>query len=692
MHTLSLSRFPALLTAGLAALLPLGPAFGQTWEPVPLITAESRAAGVRGGEGCQWPQAIAVEPQQGKRLLFGTDVGGIYRSEDGGLTWQPSNTGLDARGVSAFAFDPANPSRALLVAANSIEEPFHGIYLSTDGGISWKNTQPYGNKGFRDFREQVCFDRTSADQPAKLTRVAYWSAAATKARGPGFFKTENGGATWREIPQTGELLGECILKTHPLKGWIYAGGKNGLYVSRDQGIHFSKVFEIAVTGLDVAAKQPDCVYISTATDVYVSKDSGETFAAISSSRFPPTQHGGVGRLHVSPANPGRMVIENSEGKYNLVRYVTHDGGNTWGRTQFALKQSFIPYNNRQMILAWHPSDPDIAYANGGDFVTRTTDGGKTWAWSNSGNCGLMVGSSFQFNAANPDLVFVPSQDYDGSISSDAGRTWKYIGVSGQHWGGFTYGGYGFSMDRIAAGSRPGWSGKTELRINDGGKIVKTGIELNGIPIGTGDPRDPDIAFLYDYRTADGGKTWTAMAGCAGVLTFDPANPQLLYGAKGPSVLLSKDHGETWVETCRLPKSSVRDIAVDPAHGYLYITSNDGTLYLRSSNSLPEDITRRLPADQFGNRGGYSVATDPVNPSIVYVVRPGNTYAKDTAVVRSTDAGKTWVSLIRSLRLGSGLDGADGGREAMWVRVHPKSRYAYTASNCYGLWRIAPPAQ
>lgn len=92
------------------------------WVKMPLLPPSAAKAGLRiGGEGAQWPRGpIAVSPADPDFLLLPIDVGGLYRSLDGGRTWEISLVGWDARGANGFGIDPKNASRVIGIAANSM--------------------------------------------------------------------------------------------------------------------------------------------------------------------------------------------------------------------------------------------------------------------------------------------------------------------------------------------------------------------------------------------------------------------------------------------------------------------------------------------------------------------------------------------------------------------------------------------
>ena len=204
-----------LLARSLAAfpLAVASPALGQAWEPIPLVTAEAREAGVRiGGEGAQAARSLAIDAQEGDFLLYGIDVGGIFRSVNGGESWEPANVGFPARGASAVAIDPRNARRALAVGMNTTTYARHGLYLTEDQAASWRSVMAVRTAASWDPRLQIAYDAQSFDPQAGFTRDVYWSRPTHDEPGgregyvdPAICKSTDGGATWAMLRDTAPL-------------------------------------------------------------------------------------------------------------------------------------------------------------------------------------------------------------------------------------------------------------------------------------------------------------------------------------------------------------------------------------------------------------------------------------------------------------------------------------------------------
>ena len=684
---MSYARCAFILALTLAAT-----ALAQTWRPVPMVSADLRSRGVSpGGEGGQVLRTVVVSASDPNFVLFGTDVGGLYRSRDGGDRWQPCNVGYTPRGTSGLYVDPRNPDRILSVGSNSMATPVNGLYLSVDGACSWSPVLPAKICDNGDEHVQIAYDPASFDADKGYTAVVLWSRPA-RDEGPGepeilpaLYRSADGGATWTEQPDLADF-GGSFLAFHPTqKGVLYAGNDRGLFKSADGGHAFRRTFAGEITGLCVSPAAPESVWVSTPDALWASADAGETFAALPSTGRETGGRRNV-RLHnlaVSPADPRRMMVHSYADDWRFVDHVSHDGGATWADVAFDNRDAFLPFNVRGNRHAWHPSDPNVVYSYGGDWPTKSTDGGRTLAWHADGYNGTMIGASFGFNPASPDAVFVAFQDYNAAVTLDGGATWTYRNPSGNGWGGYCYGGLALSPRVMFCGVAPSWGGPRELAVSrdGGGTFEKLGLTFAGPDVGFADPKDENVCFASNFRSADAGKTWAAMAGCEAV--FAAAADGRLFGRAGHNLVASADHGRMWTMIADIP-GGFSDAAYDPQRDRFYLASEDRLKLLQGGQI--SDIT--IPKDQLGNARVASVAVDPQDPAVVYLASHRDVYATSTAALRSTDAGATWQNLTPTTPLGR--DESDGVREAQWVRVHPITRAAWFSGQCYGLWRIDPP--
>lgn len=671
-----------------APLIVHAQAAGPRWERIAMRTPAQATAGFAGGEGGQWPRGI-VYSRDGARALLCIDVAGAYLSEDSGVTWNVRSNGYSARGCASAAFDPGNSDRIVAVGANSAPHEANGLYLTEDGARSWRQVRSAMISGLSEQRQQIAWDETTWDPTARKTRTVYWSRVESDAASwgtpeerPALWRSDDGGVNWTELPNSKEAAGGAFLRA--LGGKLYAANRRGVFVSSDKGLTFSKKLDgectgFALAGTEMLALQPQRLRKST--------DGGSTWNDVN---IGPIKNGtDVFRyVEVSPADPNKVALwrESVPNTWTWPRFVSSNGGASWSQVTMQTPEAFLPVNSRQGLWAWHPTDANVALSIGGDIVTRSTDGGRTLGWSNTGNNAIFIGGHFNFNAKDPDVMFFGSQDYNGAATKDGGRSWIYQNPAGNGWGGFTYAGYALSKDVYAVGDAPSWGGPRKLKITrDGGTWTDASVDLTGAyETSIGSPMKPNVAFVKEARTTDGGRTWKRMTACDGV--FATAG-SALFGAKKlgenrHQVVRSTDLGKTWTAQ-GTPLGEIRDLAYDPRGGRLYAVDSGEVKLLGKRGWTVLDT----PRDQYGSRVVRSVAVDPRDPSKVYLGSAANVYATSKPVMRSTDSGATWTVISEPTPLLAGK--LDGGREAVCVRVHPKTGHLWVATSCYGFWRFIP---
>jgi lysophospholipase L1-like esterase len=482
-----------------------------------------------------------------------------------------------------------------------------------------------------------------------------------------------------------------LLKCHPTRrGVIYLGGKTGLLRSDDGGKTFVSLRGGEVWSVSLVPSQPDHLFISGSEGILFSPDSGKTFLPLPAVGIDRQNNKPVRDLAVSPADPKRLACWIPGDNYQWTRYVSHDGGGTFRRVTTTSRNNALPQNARQGYAAWHPTDPNISWNLGGDWVTKSTDGGVTYQWSANGYNGVMLGGLFGFSPHAPGTVFLAFQDYNGAFTTDGGATWNYRDVSGKGWGGYCYGGYAVDANVMWCGDAPDWGGKRTLRISrDGGATWKNAVAGDGKPLQFGgadisfsDPLDRLVLFASNLRSGDKGITWQAMPGCDGVYAYD-SRTKALYGKKGGKLVRSQDTGKTWSMVTDCP-GGIDDLAVDHQTGRIYAASQERLKVFENGAWS----TLETPHDQYDKVRVSTVAVDPKFPSILYVGGPRNLYASHATVCRSTDGGRTWRNLTNTTPLGPGV--ADSPHEVAAIRVDPVTREAWVNGQCFGMWRIAPP--
>ncbi len=310
--------------------------YGRVWTPI----FDSQPTGSIGD--------IAVAPSNPKIIYVGSGEGlqrpglatgdGIYKSTDAGKSW--THLGLnDAQQIGSIIVDPHDPNRVFVAALGHPYGPNaeRGVYRSTDGGQSWQKVL---YKDENTGAIQVAFDPSNSQTVyADLWagRQAPWEVGGSfNGPGSGLFKSADGGATWHELrtglPTIAQGLGRigfAIAPSNPnrLYATVDATTGGGVYRSDDAGESWTLMNtegRIWGRGSDFAEvkvdpRNPDVAYVSN-TSTYRSSDGGKSFTAIKGAPGGDDYH----RIWINPENPQIILLASDQGAT-----LTVNGGETW---------------------------------------------------------------------------------------------------------------------------------------------------------------------------------------------------------------------------------------------------------------------------------------------------------------------------------------------------------------------------
>jgi len=325
---------------------------------------------------------MAFNPKDPLKLLIGTSGGGVYRSDDAGLTWQGSSAGLV--NFSALAVAATSSPRALLAGG------FSGIYRTTDGGVTWKRV-------LRDV--PICSLAVDPSDPATLYAGAlmYLYGGDT---GRLIFKSTDGGITWQ--PATaGITMGPIVsLAVDPGDSrTVYAGAwdiwdtnQGKLFRSRDGGVTWAAVPGLAgVSGIAFDPSDPKVIYITQGRGLFHSRNGGKTWTRRMVGEVPTLGARMTRGVAVSPANPDRLAVND----FRAI-FLSFDTGRTWVKSHGC---GAVCWD-----VTFDPLNADSLYAGSSLGVLRSLDGGDTWPYFSKGLPGVEV-YDLAFDPAEPNKLY-----------------------------------------------------------------------------------------------------------------------------------------------------------------------------------------------------------------------------------------------------------------------------------------------
>ena len=357
-------------------------------EPAVFQNLEFRFIGPEGN------RAIAIAGVPGDPMVnyIGAASGGLWKTDDGGVSWKPVFDDQDVSSIGSVAISPTNPDIVWVGTGETfVIRPAHamgdGIYKSTDAGKTWTHMglEKTGRIG------RIIVHPTNPD-------IVY-AAALGHTYGPqqerGIYKTTDGGKTWRQILFVDENTGAAELALDPKNPNRLLAGMWSIHIN--------------TWGLNSGGP---------GGGVYRSTDGGESWEPLHRYGLPGGAKNPVGKtaVAIAPSNPDVVYALFEIDSPALYR--SEDFGNTWTlQTRDHDIAERAPYYTR---MAVSPADPDELYFASVRFTT-STDGGKTLKRTPAGG----DNHDIWLDPTNADRMMV-AHDGCASITLNHGKSYQRV--------------------------------------------------------------------------------------------------------------------------------------------------------------------------------------------------------------------------------------------------------------------------
>jgi photosystem II stability/assembly factor-like uncharacterized protein len=649
-------RWLSALSLGLTLALapPHAPVSAADLDPGLLAGMKARSIGPATMSG----RIAAVESSAANPDLIyvGTATGGVWKSVNGGLTFDPVFDDQPVHAIGAVALDPANPDVVWVGTGegnprNSVSIG-EGLFKSLDGGKTWRRMGLEKTERIH----RIALDPRDPDTAYVAAMGRLWGENPER----GVFKTTDGGRTWKRVLYVDERTGAADLVMDPenpnklfaamweFRRWPWnfrsGGPGSGLYVSHDGGESWRRLTEddglpggeLGRIGLAIAPSDPRVVYALTEakrTALARSEDGGRTWKLVNTRNDVSPRPFYYADIRVDPKDPNRVyrLATNLE--------VSEDGGRT-----FRTLGGFGRIHPDHHAMWIHPENPRRILNGNDGGVYISDDRGESWRFV--ANLPLAQFYHVRVDDAVPYNVYGGLQD-NGSWKGPS-NVWENAGIRNHHWQEV---GFGDGFDTVPdprdpmrgyAMSQAGFLSRWDLRTGERKDIRpsppdrKTRLRFNWNAAIAIDPFEPDTIYYgsqFVHKSTDRGDTWATISP-----DLTTNKPEWQKQSESGGLTLDVTGAENF--------TTIVSLALSPAQrGVLWAGTDDGRLHVSRDGGANwqsvEGNLRGVPA----NTWIPHIAPSPHDAGTAFAVFDDHRRSNFTPYVqKTTDYGRTWKSL------------------------------------------------
>lgn len=606
---------------------------------------------------------FAAEPTNPDVIYVGTAYSGAWKTVNGGITWEPVFEKENRVAVGGIAVAPSNPSIVWIGSGeangrNLVSTSWgDGAYKSEDGGKSWTNMGlPHSEQIGR-----IRIHPTDADTVYVSVLGSLYHHDAERNAARGLWRTTDGGDSWEKILSAGEHGGFIDVELDPRHpdliyaaswqrervdwSWLPRGDESGLWRSTDGGESWRKLgnglpqTDVGRVGLSICRSDPDIVYSifeGPEGGVFRSDDRGASWER-RNTQVRGSQY--YAQIRCDPNDPDTVYAPQTQ------FLVSHDGGRS-----FANEMAGKPVHVDHHALWIDPANSDrlVLGNDGGVYLSR--DRGDTWRFVH-----LPITQYYEIGVGMQEpFYYVCGGTQDNNSHCAPSGTRNASGIVDDDWF-VTTGGDGFYAQTDPSDSTIVYS-----ESQNGGIIrldTVTGERKRIKPV---DPQDLRSADEEGDANAIEEFRWNWSAPIL-ISKWDPAT--IYFGTQ--ALLRSPNRGDTWevispdltralvYENPMNDFGTIRLIAESPLReGLLAVGTDDGLVQVTQDGGATWSMTEAMPGvpEMALVRRLVLSAHDA---ETLYVASSSHEYGDFAPYVsKSTDLGRTWVSITGNLPDGS----------------------------------------